>query len=139
MYDIVYETGTCLSVQKLGHSLLSTWTKWSSYLERLDEEFIERSGTWENRAFWSLLIMVERHIITRLFSLCLNIYNYYQIKYIFWHNCLLEVKFSTVLSQKFLNEWGLYSCTKWSLILKNTKKWIAEFTNWLMYNYIYSI
>ena len=39
--------GTCLSVQELGHSLLSTLkTKWSSYLERLDEEFIERSGTW---------------------------------------------------------------------------------------------
>ena len=45
MNNIVYETGTSLAVQELGHSMLSTYTKWGSYLERLDEEFIERSGT----------------------------------------------------------------------------------------------
>ena len=45
MYNIVYEMGTSLAVKELGHSMVSTQTKWGSYLERPDEEFIERTGT----------------------------------------------------------------------------------------------
>ena len=45
MYDIVYDTGTSLAVQILAFDYVNLKT-WSKYLERLDEEFIERSGTW---------------------------------------------------------------------------------------------
>ena len=38
--------------------MLSTLTKWSSYLERLDEEFIERSGTWSNVHCEFVILMV---------------------------------------------------------------------------------
>ena len=44
MYDIVYDTGTGLAVQVLEFDNVNLKT-WSRYLERLDEEFIERSGT----------------------------------------------------------------------------------------------
>ena len=47
MYDIVYDTGTSLAVQVLNMAFNNVNLKtWSRYLERLDEEFIERSGTW---------------------------------------------------------------------------------------------
>ena len=45
MYDIVYDTGTSLAVQVLASDNVNLKT-WSRYLERLDEEFIKRSGTW---------------------------------------------------------------------------------------------
>ena len=45
IYDIDYETGTSLAVQVLAFDNVNLKT-WSRYLERLDEEFIERSGTW---------------------------------------------------------------------------------------------
>ena len=45
MYDIVYDTGTSLAVQVLAFDNVNLKTC-RRYLERLDEEFIERSGTW---------------------------------------------------------------------------------------------
>ena len=45
MYNIVYDTGTSLAVQVLAFDNVNLKT-WSRYLERLHEEFIERSGTW---------------------------------------------------------------------------------------------
>ena len=44
MYDIVYDTGTGLAVQVFVFDNVNLKT-WSRYLERLDEEFIERLGT----------------------------------------------------------------------------------------------
>ena len=43
-FNIVYDTGTSLAVQVLAFDNVNVKT-WSKYLERLDEEFIERSGT----------------------------------------------------------------------------------------------
>ena len=45
MYHIVYDTGTSLAVQELALYNVNLKTL-SRYLERLDEEFIERSGNW---------------------------------------------------------------------------------------------
>ena len=45
MYTIVYDTGTSLAVQVLWHSNNVNLKTWSRYMERLDEDFIERSGT----------------------------------------------------------------------------------------------
>ena len=45
MNDIVYDTGTSLTVQVLAFDNVNLKTL-SRYLEGLDEEFIERSGTW---------------------------------------------------------------------------------------------
>ena len=47
IYDIVYETGTSLAVEVLAFDNVNLKT-WSRYLERLDEKFIERSGTCVN-------------------------------------------------------------------------------------------
>ena len=42
----IRDTGTSLAVQVLAFDNVNLKT-WSRYLERLDEEFIKRSGTWE--------------------------------------------------------------------------------------------
>ena len=46
MYDIVYDTGASLAVQGILAFDNVNLKTWSRYLERLDEEFIKRSGTW---------------------------------------------------------------------------------------------
>ena len=45
IYNIIYETGTNLAEQVLAFDNVNLKT-WGRYLERLDKEFIERSGTW---------------------------------------------------------------------------------------------
>ena len=65
-----FKTGTSLAVQVLAFENVHLKT-WSRYLERLDEEFIERSGTWcfTQKCSWKLHVRDEIYFVYNIDTL----------------------------------------------------------------------